>query len=124
MKRDVIFEKWAMPQLRKLQKLYLLEHFEPLRIETTDKENVVAECAISYPYQSITIRYSSELTKDFRDKKFSSIMATLAHEMAHPLTDPLYWKATGRYSSKEEINDEREKLTDHIANILIKNKLI
>lgn len=51
-------------------------------------------------------------------------LATLIHEYIHPLTDPLYCKARSRYVTHDELNDEREALTDHIANIIIKANLI
>jgi len=118
------FEKWAMPILVRLQKIILLEHFEPLKIEFGCKsKHAHAECQISYPYQSITFRYSKECLDDFiKDPK--EVLPVLVHEMCHPLTDPLYDKAVARFSGNKEIEDERERLTDHIANIVLRNKLI
>jgi hypothetical protein len=44
--------------------------------------------------------------------------------MVHPLTDGLYAKACNQWRFKEEIEDEREKLTDHIPSIFMKLDLI
>jgi len=38
------------------------------------------------------------------------------------ITDPLYSKACDRYTGKNEIEDERELLTDKIANIITLNR--
>lgn len=118
------FEKWALIRLRKLQKILLLEHFEPLTIEYKNDNHITAECQFTYPYQSITVRYSNLLFKDFEARRFGKVLAVLAHEMAHPLTDGLYSKATERFPSKNEVEDERERLTDHIANVILKNHLV
>ena len=39
----------------------------------------------------------------------------MVHEFCHLLTDGLYTKATKRFASKDEIENERERLTDHIT---------
>jgi len=46
----------------------------------------------------------------------------ILHELCHILTDPLYVKARRRFVSNDEIEDERERLTDKMAVIL--NNLI
>lgn len=115
------FEKWAMPKLKELQKVLLLEHFHPLKLEFgCENKGAHAECNFTFPYQSITINYSEGLLKDFQKKDYEGVFNVLTHEMCHPLTDPLYAKALQRYVTKDEIQDEREKLTDHIANVVLK----
>lgn len=44
----------------------------------------------------------------------------ILHELCHLLTDPFYAKATNRYATHTEINDERELLTDIMCNIILK----
>jgi hypothetical protein len=123
MNRD--FEKWALPLLHKLQKVLLTEDFTPLTLHYgLENTRAYAECRCLYPYKSITINYGDEIVRDFKKGKRNDCLAALTHEMCHPITDPLYSKATSRYASKDEIEDERERLTDHIANIVLKNKLI
>ena|SRR3990167_1287371 len=116
------FEKWAMPILKKLQKVLLLEHFTPLELEYKKGEG--SECQFYYPYQTITVRYNDKLINDFKNKNYKHVTSILAHEMCHPLTDGLYAKASSTYRNKDEIGDERERLTDHIANIILKNDLL
>jgi hypothetical protein len=114
------FEKWAMVYLKKIQKILLLDDFHPLSIEPSNKKNI-SECKFNYPYKSINIGYSDGVFEDFQKGKIEDVLGVLVHEMCHSITDPLYSKAVSRYVGKDEIEDERERLTDHIANILLKN---
>lgn len=120
--KDKVFEKWALPKLYKIQKILLLEHFAPLDLEPSETE--ASECQFNYPYQTITIRYSKSVLSDFYNKNYQRVIGVLIHEMSHCLTDALYAKATTQWTSRSEIEDEREKLTDHIANIVLKANLI
>lgn len=122
MKNKKEFEKWCLVHLKKLQKILLLEHFHPLKFYFKNTQNeAIATCLFNYPYQSIDITYSKCLYESWEKKDYSHVKNVLTHEMCHPLTDPLYEKATRRYVAKDEILDEREKLTDHLANIILKN---
>jgi hypothetical protein len=123
-KQQKDFEKWATPILNKLQDTLLLHDFQPLTIEAKYDIRVVAQCELNYPYKSITIQYSESLLKDWVAGKKEKVKGVLVHEMCHPITDPLYCKSTNRFVSKDEIEDERERLTDHIANILIRADLV
>lgn len=111
--------------LEKAQKVLLLEDFTPLTIEYGCKSpNAHAECVLQYPYKSITVRYGKDLLDDWCASKRDEVKAVLIHEMCHPITDPLYCKASERWVGRNEIEDERERLTDHIANIIIKQNLV
>ena len=113
-----------MPRLRQMQKVLLLEHFEPLELEYNSKRPEASESQFNYPYQSIVIRYSEDCLQLWKDKRYQKVLGTLFHEMTHQLTDALYAKACNTWRSKEELEDEREKLTDHIASMLLKLNLI
>lgn len=118
------FEKWALKELLKLQKILLLDDHYPVEIEYgTAQANSYADCKFTYPYKSVTIGYSDQMLKDFKGKKYLQIKNSLAHEMCHVFTDPLYAKACNRFVSRNEIEDEREQLVEHIANIVLKHKL-
>lgn len=115
------FEKWALPHLNKIQKILLLGHFVPLNLKyaTNLKPDVMACFNFSHPYQSISIEYSDLLLKEWDNKDYNNLYGVLAHELSHALTDPLYDSGTRRFINLEDIKNEREKLTDHIANIVI-----
>lgn len=123
--RDKKFEQWALPIIKKITKVLLVEHFYPVKLEWQERirDGATAGFAFSHPYQSLTILYTDGLLKDWKNDKNDAIMV-LTHEVCHALTDPLYNAGFMRFSSKEQIEDEREKLTDHLANIVLKNNLI
>lgn len=117
------FEKWCRPKLEKIQKILLLEHFNLMEFEY-DSTSDSAYCKFSYPYNNIRIHYCDRDLLDFENKKYKEVMKTLVHEMIHPLTDPLYNLAIQRLITEKQVEAERERLTDHIANIVLKNNLI
>ena len=122
MKRHIKFEKWALPKLKQLQKILLLEDFHPLQIEPSETE--ATQSQFHYPYKTITIRYSKGLIEYFEEKNYEKCLNIICHEMCHPITDGLYCKAANTFRTRDEVEDERERLTDHIANIVTKNKLV
>ncbi len=126
MKKQKEFETWAKKKLAEIQKVLLLDHFAPLEFEMSDKmeKNSIAEFNWTHPYQSIKIYYHKDLMDDFYKGKKESVFGVLVHEMCHALTDPLYDHAIRRYTTKEGINDEREKLTDHLANVILRLEVI
>lgn len=120
MKKQKQFEKWANEILEKAQKVLLLEHFTLGKISYNKEKPEVSDCKFHYPYQTIKVRYSKYIYEDWEKGDKTSAIEVLVHEMCHPLTDGLYAKASSRYCTRDEVEDEREKLTDHIANIIIK----
>ncbi len=115
--------------LKKAQQALLLNHFGDIAIEYyeggKDDGSSYAECVNYDPYVSVCVRISSQLLLDFKKKtKLKSIKDTLIHEMCHPLTDPLFNVGMDRFLTKDNLKKEREKLTDHIANIVIHHELV
>ena len=82
-----------------------------------DKDTEYMSCSHAYPYLNVTIRYSDTALEDWRNGRDMSPF--ILHEVCHPLTDPLYNKALDRFASRNEIEAERERLTDHICNIVL-----
>lgn len=115
------FEKYIHKIIEKYAKVLLLDHstFE-VKYGVNDERSLMESC-FNYPYLSITVKYSDDAIKKWKNKE--DVVPIIIHELCHPITDPLYSKACDRYVSKGEINDERERLTDYIANIIVKNKL-
>ena len=112
------FEAWANREINKIQKVLLLDSYRIAGVEPSNEP--ASYCLFRYPYKEIQIQYSEEVFKDWGSGKKAMARDILVHEMCHAVTDPLYTKAMARFVGKEEIEDEREQLTDHLANIVIK----
>lgn len=120
MKKQKKFEKWAMEILTKYHNLLLLQD-RLLHFKYNEKlQRSLATHDFNYPYKETRINYSKDLYENWERGEYDDVKAVLIHELCHSLTDPLYGKATNRYVTSDEINDEREALTDHISNIIVK----
>lgn len=86
-----------------------------------ENDNSLMECRNNYPYLNVTLNYSDKIVDIW--KKGEDCLPFIIHEMCHPITDPLFNKATNRYVGRDELRDERELLTDYICNIIVKNLL-
>lgn len=86
-----------------------------------ENKSSLMECVFNYPYLNVTLKYSDELIDKFKAKE--DLKEYVIHEMCHPITDPLYSKAFDRFGTGDELKDARERLTDHICNIVVINKL-
>ena len=113
------FEKWANIKLVELQNTLLLNDCRLLPIEGSDEVGFL-ESTFRYPYREIVIKYNPTKAQHYWKTDKDYLIKSLTHEMCHPLTDPLYTKAITRHTAGDEIEDERERLVDHIANIILK----
>ena len=84
----------------------------------TKSDTAYFEFNYNYPYLNQTICYSDKAFKEWAEGKDAE--PYILHELCHTLTDPLYSKAVDRYIGKNEVEDERERLTDHICSIILK----
>lgn len=73
----------------------------------------------NYPYLDITIIYSQDAIDDM-SKDLAKVKRQIVHEFCHVITDPFYSVCVG-YSTKEQIENERERMVDHISQIVYKN---
>jgi hypothetical protein len=117
MENNVKFEKWLKSKISRYSKILGISD-QIITIESDSKHYMEISC--SYPYHDPIIRYSEEALNNW--KKGKLIDDRVLHELCHILTDPLYCKTNARYSSENEILDERERLTDKIS-IIIRNLL-
>lgn len=115
------FEIYLMNVINRYSKILLLDKHTFEVKAVLENKDAWLECVYNYPYLNVTINYGEKIIKKWKDKE--DIVPYIIHELCHPITDPLYAKATARYVSKDEILDERERLTDFICNIVVKNKL-
>lgn len=100
-------------------KLFLDIHdFEITR--GVENESSHFDFSLNYPYFNQKIGYSEKSFKDWKDGKDQ--IPFMVHELCHAITDPLYTKAGNRFSTKTEIKDEMERLTDYICQIVLKNE--
>lgn len=72
----------------------------------------------TYPYLDPIIGFSEKAFEAW--KKGEVPEDRVLHELCHMITDPLYCKAMSRFSGKQEIEDERERLTDTLCMIIRK----
>ena len=112
------FVNWIKKQID-YYKPYLDINLQNIQVkENSSIEYLQIECA--YPYLEPIINFSEKAFVNWKEGKLSK--DRILHELCHIITDPLYNKAIARYVSKDEIEDERERLTDTICIIL--NNLI
>ena len=90
---------------------------QKIRIELKENAEYMS-ILVTYPYLEPVLYYSKKAFEDWKKNKLPK--HTVLHELIHTLTDPLYSKAVRRYVGKDEIEDERERLTDRLCIILDK----
>lgn len=81
------------------------------------------EITCAYPYADNEIRFGDKTIDMYIKKELPK--DRILHELLHIITDPLYNKALQRFTHQNEIEDERELLTDKLTLIirnLIENK--
>jgi len=114
------FEKYLKKVIKKYSKILLLDKHTFEIKYGCHSDKAMMECVFNYPYLNVILNYSDSVIDKWKKKK--DIIPYIVHEMCHPITDPLYGKAVDRWQVESAVLDEREKLTDHICNIVIKNE--
>jgi hypothetical protein len=112
------FEVYLASKINEYGKILLLNRHTFKIHRGVDNKRALMECVFNYPYLNVTIKYSEEAYQKW--VKHEDILPYLVHELCHPITDPLYAKAVSRFCSKDEIEDERERLTDLISHIVLR----
>ena len=95
--------------------ILMLQHFT---FEINRDNDAYFTCKFCYPHFEAVISYSDKAEKDFNEGK--DLSRYVVHELCHLITDPLYSKAFDRFVSKNEIEDERKRLTDWITRIVMR----
>lgn len=103
---------------KKYMPILLLDRFTFKLVYEKDLGESIAEAKFNYPYLNFEFVYCDKMID--RMNKGIEIKSTVVHELCHAITDPLYLVAIQRFSNHREITDIRERLTDHICNIVLK----
>lgn len=120
MKKD--FQKWGLSVAKKYQKILLLDdHSLTFEYQKEISAGAAMHHLWRYPYKETIIQYSDYALNLWKEKKKDELKAIIIHELCHSVTDPLYGKACSRYIAKDDLEDERERLTDHLANVIMKS---
>ena len=118
MTRD--FEKWALTVLKKYQKILLLDdHTLSFKYRPLAKD-IVMEHDCNYPYKDASIWYGDMALEWWKKKKHEDLKQVMIHELCHAIVFPLAEVAGSRFVTRETVDNEMERLTDHIANVIIK----
>ena len=83
------------------------------------EEDYFLASRFNYPYLDLTIIYSEDFIKDWQKNK-KDAERRIIHEFCHAITDPFYATIIN-WPTKQKIEDERERLNDHIAQIVNKH---
>lgn len=112
------FESFVQEQWFKWSPILMLgNHTLSLKPIVDPSDDDYLSVCLRYPYLDQRIQYAPSAVKKFRENP-NEFVCDLVHEFCHFLTDPLYVKATQRCVSHNEIESERERLTDHIQRIV------
>lgn len=112
------FEEWVLKQV-KYYKPFLDINLQDIGVDFNKKTEYLS-ISFTYPYLEPTILYSLRAVEDWKEKRLSK--DKILHELCHIITDPFYSIALDRHASKEQIENERERLTDTLQ-VIIKNLL-
>ena len=119
-KTEKQYRAFIQSVIDKYAPILLLNNFIVVMKKEKEGDDYYLACKYRYPYLDGVIIYSNRSMEDWKKEPKEYHERKLVHELCHLITDPLYGKATTLFVSKTEIEDERERLTDHIANIICK----
>lgn len=96
--------------------LWILDEKKPTASEDWD---IAASIDISPIYQTAQIKIYKTLWDRWQDKEYDTVENAVVHELCHILTESLYYTAINRFSTSDDVHNEREYLTERIAKIII-----
>lgn len=112
------FEQWVRTQLDKYQKVLLL-HDHTIYLEYKDlRASDMFEVSVRYPYKDVNVYYGPTALKEFKEKNHGELRVSVIHELVHVIVDPLYFIGVERYTTQDQLNNERERAVDHIAKVI------
>lgn len=111
------YEVWIREMFDKYKSVLFLEKYH-FRVEF-GKDADFLQSEFNYPYLDIKIIYSKKSVEHWKEDK-SDAERRMIHEFCHTITDPMY-NIVLDWPTKKQIERERERLTDHIAQIVNKH---
>ena len=111
-------KKWIEQMYHKYKTVLFIEKYH-LKIEADKEKNGYLASQFNYPYLDIKILYSVKFFEDWKKDK-AEAERRLIHEFCHTITDQFY-SVVVNFPTKVQIEEARERLTDHIAQIVNKH---
>lgn len=108
---------WIREMYDKYKAILFIEKYN-LVIEK-EKEDIYLGSKFNYPYLEMTITYSLKFLTHWQKNK-KEAERRIIHEFCHTVTDPFYAIVLS-WPTKTAIEESRERLTDHIAQIINKH---
>jgi len=119
MKNNKELDKWIMKMYQKYKAVLFIEKYHLKSRPVKNDEDYYLASKFNYPYLDLTIIYSSEFVTDWKNNKLDS-ERRIIHEFCHAITDPFY-STVVNWPTEKKIEQERERLNDHIAQIINKH---
>ena len=118
------FEKWARGVVDKYRKVLLVQdHVFSIEYVEGLRNSSMMEHTNMYPYKTCHLKYGDTAMRYWKNGEKEELRQVLIHELCHDITDPLYMAGAERHITCDTLANERERLTDHIANIIIPLKV-
>lgn len=119
MKNEKQYKQWIEKMYGKYKGVLFIEKYNLTSRSVEKNENHYLASKFNYPYLDATIIYSQEAIEDWaKDKRDAE--RRLVHEFCHVVTDQFY-SVVVSWPTKPQIEEARERLTDHVAQIVNKH---
>lgn len=102
----------------KYRSILFIEKYHLKSRLSKEAEDYYLASKFNYPYLDIEIIYSKKSIEDWKKNKVDA-ERRLIHEFCHTITDPFY-SVVIDWPTKAALEQARERLTDHIAQIINK----
>lgn len=113
---EIRYENWVKIMFEKYKSIIFIEKYN---LYFKKDNEIYLASKFHYPYLNLTIEYSDKALANWK-KDPEDAECEIIHEFLHGVTDPFYYICNNRYVTKDEVERERERLTDHIAKIVHK----
>jgi hypothetical protein len=112
------FAEWILKIFDKYKRILFLEQFS-VKVRY-DKDTDYMASKVHYPYYDATFLFSEDAIDSWKEDSLR-MENVMVHEFCHLITDPFYCVAIQRHVDKTTVEEARERLTDHISQIVNKN---